>query len=427
MELVIVLSFFILVAIGVPIAFVLGLSALTYILVSGELTFLTNMPQTLLNGVNNFTLLAFPFFMLLGELMNMGGLSDRIISFVRKLIGHLRGGLAYVNIIVSTLLAALIGSANAVSAITATSIVPEMRKDGYKNDYASAVTAASSIIGQIIPPSLVMIIFAVAAGISVGELFIAGIVPGLMISISFIIVAIFFSRKDTEIVIRDKANKSEILKEFLIVLPPLSIPILIIWGIVAGVFTPTEAGAIGCLFAFILGFFVYKELKWSDLPKVFLRTGTVTAGILIIMSTANLFGWVLAMERIPQMVASGLLSVTEQPLLLLLLITCLLVIVGFFLDSITGVLILVPVLLPVVHELGIDPLHFGIIMIMTLVLGLITPPVGLVLFIVSSITKVSIFNLSRKVVPFVIATLIVVVLIIFIPSLVTYLPSVFIN
>ncbi len=415
--------FLILIVIGMPVAFVLGISGLTYILISGQYSFLINIPQTLVGGINKFSLLAIPFYILVAELMNAGGVTKHIVNFFRKLIGHFVGGLSYVNIVVSAFLSSIVGSVNAVAAITSTSIVPEMRKDGYENSKASALSAASAIMGPIIPPSMVLIIFGVSANTSVGDLFIAGIIPGIMLAVAFFVIAYISARKNLTLVKHPRPKLYDLSGSFIKVLPALSIPMFILIGIIKGVFTPTEAGAVGCLIALILGVFVYKQLTWSTLLTVLFRTGTTTGSLLIIMSTASLFSWVLARERIPQQIADILLSISEEHWVILLLINIFLLFVGLFLDAVTAIIILVPVFLPVILEIGIDPIHFGIFMTLNLVIGLITPPVGISLFIVSSITKVSVYKLSIAVLPYVIASIIVLLVIVYIPELSTWLPS----
>ncbi|WP_134704719.1 TRAP transporter large permease [Ammoniphilus sp. YIM 78166] len=409
---------------GIPIAMVLGLTSVVYILISGNFAFLMNVPQRMFIAADNFSLMAIPLFILAGELMNSGGITKRLTDFSRSLIGHLRGGLAYVNILVSMFLSAIIGSANAVAAIQSTSMVPEMKKDKYDEDYSAAVTAASSIMGPIIPPSMVFIVYGVSASASIGALFIAGIIPGLLLFLAFMVIAYFYARKKN-FPTKERVPLSGILQSTLKAIPCLIIPIVIVGGIVSGSFTPTEAGAIGSFIAFVVGMFVYRELKWVDLPGIFTRMGLVTASIMIIVATANIFGWTLAIERIPQMIAEGILNISTNPLVVLLIINILLLIVGCFLEPFAAIIILVPVLLPVITQLGIDPVHFGVIVTLNLVIGLITPPVGIVLFVISGITKVPLSNLSRSVLPFIGAAIVVLLIVTYWPDLILYLPDKF--
>ncbi|KIL45076.1 TRAP transporter large permease [Jeotgalibacillus soli] len=422
----IIIAFFILLILGVPIAFVLGLSSVFYMLFTGNIDFLLSVPQRMIVAADNFSLMAIPLFVLAGELMNYGGITRRLTDFARSCISHLRGGLAYVNILVSMFLSAIIGSANAVAAIQSSSMVPEMRKDGYDNEYSSAVTAASAIMGPIIPPSMVFIIYGVSAGTSIGALFLAGITPGILLGVGFFVLSYFYAKKKN-FPTRKRSSLQEVIKTLLIAIPALTIPLFIIGGIISGSFTPTEAGAVGSLIAFLVGMFIYREIKWKDIPSIFLKTGVITASIMIIVACANIFGWTLAMERIPQVIAESILSISTNTIIILIIINILLLVVGMFLEPIAAIIIVVPVLLPVVLELGIDPVHFGLIVCLNLVIGLITPPVGIVLFVVSGITKISVQRLSQSIFPFVVVAVVVLFVITFVPDLVTYLPERFLS
>lgn len=410
--------------VGVPVAYALGVGSLSYILLSGELSYLTNMPQRMYVAVDNFSLLAIPFFMLVGELMNSGGITKRIIHFFRTLLGHVHGSLAFVNIGASGFLASIIGSANAVASITSTSIVPEMKKNGYNNEYSSGISAAASILGPIIPPSIIFILYAIAAGISVSALFIAGILPGILLMSALALVSYIYARKHN--FKRDpRAPISEMFKAFLSAFPALIIPAGIMGGIITGVVTATEAGVIGCLIAFIVGKFVYKELDWKAIPRMFTRAGILTATIMIIAATATLFGWVMAIEQIPQKLAEVILSISDNPIVLLILINVILIIVGMFLEALSAILILVPVFMPIIAQIGIDPLHFGLIMCFNLAIGMLTPPMGLSLFIVSGITKVPLDRLVRSTAPFLAAAIAVLLIITYVPEFSLFLPSLF--
>lgn len=413
----IIIVFFLLLFLGVPIAIVLGLTSLSHMLISGNTSMLASLAQNMFTAANNFSLMAIPFFVLAGELMNYGGITKRLTDFSRTFVAHFKGGLAYVNILVSMFLSAIVGSANAVAAIQSTSMVPEMKKDGYSNEYSSSITAASSIMGPIIPPSMVFILYGVTASTSIGALFLAGIIPGILLAAAFAGLSYFYAHKNN-FPTMEKASWSERYKSFLGAVPALVIPVFIIGGIISGFFTATEAGAIGSFIAFIVGMFIYRQLKWRNLYKVFLRTGTITATIMIIVATSNLFGLSLALERIPQLVAEGILSISTNPLVILLLINIILLIVGMFLETLAAIIIIVPVLIPIITQLGIDPVHFGVIVSLNLVIGLITPPVGVALFVTSGITKVSVANLSRAILPFAGTAFVVLLIVTYIPELV---------
>ncbi|MDA8235667.1 MAG: TRAP transporter large permease [Clostridia bacterium] len=422
---VIALAFVVFLALGIPIAFVLGLTGLTHILSTGNLSFLMNLPQRMFVAADNFNLMAIPFFMLAGELMNFGGITVRLINLARALVGHLKGGLAYVNIFASMILAALMGSANAEASAMSKILVPAMEEDGYDKEFSTAVTAASSIMGPIIPPSMTMIVYGVAAGASIGQLFLAGVVPGVMLALAFSALVFYYARKRNYPVKEEMASMSEIFKAVLSSGPALLVPIIMMGGIISGVFTPTEAAAFASFVAFIVGAFIYRELKLKHLTEVFLNTGVITASIMMIVATANIFGWTLAIEQIPQTIAQGILSLSSYPLVILLLINIFLLIVGAVMETFAAIIILVPVFLPIIQQLGIDPIHFGLIVCLNLVIGLITPPLGVVLFVVSAINKISVEKLSRGVMPFIVVSIVVLFIVTYLPDLVLYIPRLF--
>ena len=405
-----------------PVAFAMGITSLLYILLSGEFSYFLNIPQRMYIATDNFTLLAIPFFMLVGEIMNSGGITRRLINYFQLLLGHFHGSLSYVNIGTSGFLASIIGSSNAVAAITSSSIVPEMKKNGFSGEYSAGVSAASSVLGPIIPPSIIMIIYAITAGTSVGDLFLAGIIPGLLMVGAFCVIAFIYARKNNF----PKGTKSDfktILQHSWVPLPALFIPLGIVGGIVSGLLTATEAGVIGCLIAFIIGKFIYKEIKWSQIPNMFFRAGMTTAAILLIAATANLFGWVLTIEQVPQLIASALLNLTTEPLLILLIINIFLLILGMFLEPFAAILIVVPVFLPIISTLGIDPVHFGLMICLNLSIGMITPPMGLSVFIVSGVTKIPVDKVFRSTTPYLMASIVVLLIITYIPQISLFLPN----
>ncbi|WP_078429844.1 TRAP transporter large permease [Alkalihalobacterium alkalinitrilicum] len=412
--------FFILLFLGVPIAFVLGISSIIYIVTTGNVGILNSLPQRMFNGVQNFGLLAIPMFVLVGELMNSGGITKRLINFASVTIGSIRGGLAYVNVAANMFLASIVGSANAQTAIMSRTIVPEMEKKGYSRDFSSALTAASSIVGPLIPPSMPFIIYGVVAGQSIGSLFIAGIIPGLLFALAFSILIYFISIK-RDFPKEERAGYGTILKTFGSVIPALSIPILVIWGILAGVFTPTESAAFAVLIALISGMFIYKELKIKDLPKILINTVLTSATVTFLVATSNIFGWVLTFEQVPQMIASAILGFAESPLVFLLLVNVILLVVGMFIDGLAALILLVPILLPIALQYGIDPIHFGLIMVINLTLGLMTPPVGTVLFITSSLADVKYEKLLKALVPFLVVSFIVLLIITYFPQISMFL------
>src|SRR5699024_8021411 len=397
--------FILLLLIGIPISLVLIITSVSYILLIGDMTLMTSVPQKMFSGMDNAGLLAIPLFMLAGELMNFGGITTRLVSFAKVLIGHFRGGLAYVSIIANMFLASILGSANAQAAMMSKVMVPEMEKEGYDRSFSSALTLASSIVAPVIPPSMLFIIYCMLTGASIGDLFLAGIVPGILIGIGFIIIIGFMSKKNN-FPKSERGPLKEILSNFFKVIPALLIPFIIIYGILSGMFTPTESAAGACIIAIIIGF-SYKQLKAKDLPEIFLNTVTNTATITFLIVMANVFGFILAYEQIPQTLASGMLSLSESPIVFLLLVNILLLLLGTVLDGIAALIILVPVLTPLLATYQIDPVHFGVIITINLTIGLLTPPVGTGLFIVSSVAKVSIENLVKAIMPFLIVSILI--------------------
>src|SRR5699024_902803 len=346
-----IVVFIILLIIGVPISLVLAITSLCYLFITGDLTLLETLPKKMYSGLDNFGLLAIPLFMLAGELMNYGGITTRLISFAKVLIGHFRGGLAYVAIVANMFLASILGSANAQAAMMSKVMVPEMEKEGYRRDFSSALTLASSIVAPVIPPSMLFIIYGTLTGASIGKLFLAGIIPGILIGVGFIIVIGFMNRKQNYPK-AEKATMKEIMQSFLNVLPALLIPFIIIYGILSGIFTPTESAAVACIIAMIIGF-SYKQLKIAYLPKIFINTVINTAVITFLIVAANMFGFIIAYEQIPQTLANTMLSISENPFVFLLLVNILLLLLGTVLDGIAALIILVPVLTPLLGTYGI--------------------------------------------------------------------------
>lgn len=312
MTLATIVIFIVLLLIGIPISLVLAIVALSYLFLTGDITLMTSLPQKMFSGMDNSGLLAIPLFMLAGELMNFGGITSRLISFAKVLIGHFRGGLAYVAIIANMFLASILGSANAQAAMMSKVMVPEMEKEGYTRDFSSALTLASSIVAPIIPPSMLFIIYGTLTGASIGDLFLAGIIPGILIGVSFIIVIGIISRKEN-FPKSERGTLKDVFSNLLKVIPALFIPFIIIYGILSGMFTPTESAAVACIIAIVIGF-SYKKLKVKDLPVIFKSTVVNTATITFLIVTANVFGFVIAYEQIPQMLANGMLSLSENPI-----------------------------------------------------------------------------------------------------------------
>ncbi|WP_195819201.1 TRAP transporter large permease [Roseobacter sp. MH60115] len=403
--------------IGLPVFF--GLLAAPGILLwlNGQERDITLLYRNLYNGMDSFPLMAIPFFMLAGELMNRGGITMRLVEFSQAMMGHFRGGLAHVNILSSMLFAGLSGSAVADTSALGSMLIPAMEKQGYTRRFAAAITAASSVIGPIIPPSGIMIIYAYVMGESVAALFLAGIVPGVMVGLGLMLMVKFQADKYDFPVATKKHSWGERGQASLKAFFPLLTPVIILGGILAGVFTPTEAAAVAVAYALIIGLFVMRTLKFSDLPDVLNRAGITSAVVLLLVGAAMAFKTVVSLSHAPETMAEFVLSLTSNPLILLFLINLLLFIVGMFLDAGPAIIILGPILGPIFVSLGVDPIHFAIIMSVNLTVGLATPPMGLVLFVASSVSGERVETISKAILPFLAVEILVIFLITYIPAI----------
>lgn len=414
------LALFALMCLRVPIAVALGLSSLGYILIEGLPPVL--LAHNIINGMNSFPLLAIPFFIMAGGLMNSSGITTRIFAFARSLVGWMNGGLGHVNIGASIIFAGMSGAAVADAGGLGAIEIKAMRDSGYDDDFSVGVTAASSTIGPIIPPSLPLVIFGVMASVSIGELFVAGIVPGLLMAVSLMIMVWWQARvrsypKDTAFSVSNVAITFK--KAFL----PLMTPVIIVGGIVSGAFTPTEAAVCAATYAMFLGIFVYRTLDLKKLAAVSMNTIETTASIMLIVGAASIFAWILTANQAAALFAEALLSITENKNLILILIMLVVLIIGLFMETIAAISILVPVLLPVSAQVGIDPIHLGIIVILNLMIGLLTPPVGMVLFVLSKVSGIPFERCVRATMPFLIPLVGVLLLLTFFPSLTLALPE----
>ena len=422
MATVLFVSFILLIFLGVPVAFSLGLSSLVYLFIADIP--LNIIPQKMFAGLNSFVLLCIPGFILAGNLMNAGGITDRIIQFANNLFGHIRGGLGLANVGSSMGFAGISGTALADTASIGSVLIPAMKKEGYGPGFSAAVTASSSTVGPIIPPSLPMIIVGTLASVSIGDLFLAGAIPGLMLGIGLMIPTYIISVKRNYPKGHRRSLK-EIGSSFIGAFWALFMTFIILWGILGGYFTPTEASIIAVLYAFVIGILVYKELPIKKIPGIMLSSMTTTASIMLLVGFADLFGWIMVSEQIPQMVADAILGISENPIIVILLINLLLLFVGTFMETIAALVILFPVLMPVAAQVGMDPVQFGVMMVLNLVIGLVTPPVGVCLFVASQIGKVPIGKTARELVPFLGVSLVVLMVVAFVPQITLYLPSLF--
>jgi len=405
----------------VPIAVVLALSAVVYIAESGNFILFDSFAQQMFSGLENYGLLAIPLFMLTGELMNAGGITERLIKVARVFVGGFRGGLAWINIVSNMFMAAIIGSAVSQIAIMSRAMVPAMTEEGYDPGFAAATTAAGGLLAPVIPPSMLFIIYGVLAQIPIGDMFLAGIIPGMMMFLGFVAVIMIIGWM-SPLPRKDWMSARESIKALIESLPAVLIPASIILAILFGVATPTESAAIASVIAFLLGKFVYRHLKVSDLGTVFVRTARNSALVIFMIATANVFGWVIIYEAIPQKLAALITVITADPFMFLLIVNGVLLMVGMLIDGIAAIILVTPILLPIaMGSYGISPYQFGVVISINLILGLLTPPVGIGLYIASAMSEVKPVKIFRALWPFLLATLIVLLLLSGFPDLSTVL------
>lgn len=403
--------------VGLPVVFGLLAAPGLLLWLNGQERDITLLYRNVYNGMDSFPLMAIPFFMLAGELMNRGGITLRLVEFAQALMGHFRGGLAHVNILSSMLFAGLSGSAVADTSALGSMLIPAMEKQGYTRRFAAAITAASSVIGPIIPPSGIMIIYAYVMGESVAALFLAGIVPGILVGVGLMLVVKLMADKYDFPVASAKTTWGERGQASLKAFFPLMTPVIILGGILVGVFTPTEAAAVAVAYALFIGFFVMRTLKVSELPDILGRAGITSAVVLLLVGAAMAFKTVVSLSYAPQIMADFMLSLSNNPLILLLLINLLLFVVGMFLDAGPAIIILGPILGPIFVDLGVDPIHFAIIMSVNLTVGLATPPMGLVLFVASSVSGERVERIAKAILPFLAVEILVIFLITYFPAI----------
>ncbi|MGM0876802.1 MAG: TRAP transporter large permease [Bacillota bacterium] len=419
MTITLLISMLILFLLTVPIALSIGLASTIAVWSSGDLPLLV-LVQRIFTSLDSFPLMAIPFFILAGALMETGGISKRLVHFANTLTGSMTGGLAGVTVITSMFFAAISGSSPATVAAIGSIMIPAMVARHYDVNFAAAVQSVAGALGVIIPPSIPMILYGVVVGVSIGDLFIAGIIPGLLIGFSLLVTAIIISKrrgyKGTE-----HFTLQERLDAFKNAIFALLMPMIILGGIYSGIFTPTEAAVVAVAYALIIGLFVYKEIKIKDLVPVFVKSGITTAIIMLIIGNAGLLGWLLTKERIPQTVAQSFINFSDNPFVFLLIVNVFLLIVGMFFETSASVIILAPILAPIAIQLGVDPVHFGIIMVVNLAIGMVTPPLGVNLFVAMQISKIRLEKLSKAVIPFLIILIANVLVISYIPEISLFL------
>ena len=410
-------AFLVFLLIGAPIVFVLGIAATLTLLLTTDVP-LTIVSQRIYDGLNSFTIMAIPFFVFAGAIMDAGGISRRIVDFATALVGWVVGSLLMVSVVAATGLAAISGSGSADVAAISSIMQPELRRRRYDIDFSAAVIACAGSLAQVIPPSLMMVVVALVSNLSVGAMFLAGVLPGLMTVPGLLIAAWLHARRGgPQYRAVEPFTAVRLRRTFLRALPALGMPVIIIGGIVGGVFTPTEAAAVAVLYGLIIAIGVHRDLRIRDVPALVLRAAALSAAVMVIIGTASIFGWLVASANVPALLAEWIKSISEQPWTYLLLINVMLMVVGMFMESIAAILILVPVLMPIAIDFGIDPVHFGLVVVMNFAIGMVTPPYGITLFVASSIAERSIVQVSRRMFwPWLMMTAILV--------LVTYVPDI---
>ena len=422
---IVVLIFVVCLLIGVPIAFVLGLTGLAHVAYLGDPSYYGAIINRMFAGLNSTGLLAIPFFIIAGELMNEGGITKRLFALFRELVIQIRGGLAYAVVIVSAVLAAILGSANAVSSILCKVAIPEMKEDGYPEEFSGALIASSAVLGPIIPPSTTFVYYSVLTGVSVRALFLAGIVPGILLALGFISV-IFIQGKIYHLypAPTQKVNFSRLGKAFVAAIPALLIPIIMMGGILTGIFTPTESGVVAVVASIIVGLF-YKTLDLKKLPGALVRAGMVSAALLIIIAFGNIMSWTLAIAGVKQVVMTTVLAITTNKYLILLICIALMIAVGCVMDATAAMLVFIPVLTPLADLIGMDPIHFGLVYCLLITVGLVTPPVGMTLFVTSNVSGISLSKICKAVLPFAAVAMLITIALAYLPQVVMWLPTVF--
>lgn len=418
---VIITVFFVLVLLGFPIAFAMGIAGATTIMTVAQNIPLLVIPQRVFAAMDAFTLMAIPFFILAGELMNSGGITRSIIRFSDSLIGHIKGGLAHVNVLASMLFAGLSGSACADAASIGAMLIPAMEDDGYTPEFSVAVTAASACIGPIIPPSICAIVYASMSGLSVAALFMGGVIPGVLIGLSQMALIAYYAKRDN-FHTNPWRGFGHVFKTFFSALPALFMPLIILGGILSGIFSPTEAGVVACVYGLIVGF-ISGNITVKNLPTVFVNAATTAGTTMIIIGFAQVLSWMLTRGNFATVLCNGLLSVTENPQLIFVLLLIGMFILGFFIDTTALLILAVPVVAPIIASVGIEPYHFANLGIIMAIMGACTPPVGVLLFICCGIAKIPVMKGAKALMPFLAIMVLLVLILAFIPGAVTWLPS----
>ena len=411
-----------LMVLGLPVAVAMCLTSVVTLVLLGQTEILSVMGQRMYSSTTAFPLLAIPFFILAGNLMNTGGMTERIFRFAHSLVGHFKGGLGQVNVLGSMVFAGMYGSAMADAMGLGAIEVKAMVKSGYQPRFAAAVSAASATIGPVIPPSIPLVIYGSMSGVSVGALFLGGLVPGILMGAAMMVTVYIIAVK-RNYPREPRATAREVVRALLGGLAAIATPALIMGGILSGIFTPTEASVAASIYALFLGLAVYRELHWADLPEILWDTVRQTAQVMFIVAAAGLFGWLLIYLRVPDALIAWLSALSGNPLVVLIIINVILLMLGCFMEGIAIMLLTIPIFMPIIGQLGINPIHFGVLMTLNLMLGLLTPPVGMVLYAMSSVARVPMMVLAKELVPFLGSLFVVLALITAVPVLVTWLPD----
>lgn len=407
---------------GLPVAVAMCLTSVVTLVLLGQAEILSVMGQRMYSSTTAFPLLAIPFFILAGNLMNTGGMTERIFRFAHSLVGHFKGGLGQVNVLGSMVFAGMSGSALADAMGLGAIEVKAMVKSGYQPRFAAAVSAASATIGPVIPPSIPLVIYGSMSGVSVGALFLGGLVPGILMGVAMMVTVYIIAVK-RNYPREPRATAREVGRALLGGLAAIATPALIMGGILSGIFTPTEASVAACIYALFLGMAVYRELHWADLPEILWDTVSQTAQVMFIVAAAGLFGWLLIYLRVPDALIAWLSALSSSPLVVLIIINMILLMLGCFMEGIAIMLLTIPIFMPIIGQLGINPIHFGVLMTLNLMLGLLTPPVGMVLYAMSSVARVPMMVLAKELLPFLASLFVVLALITVVPALVIWLPD----
>ena len=413
---------FLFILLGLPIALCMGFTAVIFFVGLGQTDVLLMLPARMYSGTTSFTLLAIPFFILAGNLMNTGGMTQRLVHFAQCLVGHIRGGLGHVTVVTNMIMAGMSGSAVADATGTGVVLIPAMEKAGYPRAFSAALVGAASTIGPIIPPSIPFVIFGSITGTSVGRLFLGGFLPGVLMGI-FLMVTVAILSKRRGYRREPRASRRELLMAALQATPAWGAPIIIIGGILAGIFTPTEAAVVASLYALILGMLVYGEIKLADFPRILWETLQNTIQVMFIIAAAGIFGFLLIRQQVPMTLVEGLMSLTTTPWIILLVINVILLILGCFMEAIAIMLLTIPVFMPLITRVGVDPVHFGVLLTLNLMIGLLTPPVGMCLYAVSSVSKVPLWPLAKELWPYLVALTVCLGLVTYVPGLVLWIPN----